>query len=234
MYLDETVSARPSLLLRGLFAVLLIAILVIIGLLVRAIFFQPRTPRTAAERAIFDAEAAVKKDPRKAEARADLGVAYAMSGNYNKAIRELNVALRLEPKRARTYYVLGVVYRLKGDLPNAARYLQRAVTFEEELADFYSKSYYELGRVHFEQKKYAEAVKAFEESQANAPMAGDVLFDLAQAYEKTGKKENAINAYWDSVEYDPENKSAVTALRRLGATEALRQLGIPLEESKKK
>ena len=234
MYFDETVSVRPSLLVRGLIAVLLIAILVTTGLLVRAVLFQARTPRTAAERAIFDAEVAVKKDPRKAEARADLGVAYAMSGNYNKAIRELNVALRLDPKRARTYYVLGLVYRLKGDLPNAVRYLERSVSFEEEYADFYSKSYYELGHVYFEQKKYAKAVKAFEQSKANAPMAGDVLFDLAQAYEKIGRKEDAIDAYWGSLEYDPENKSAIEALRHLGATEALRNLGIPVEEPKKK
>lgn len=232
MYFDETVSVRPSLLVRGLIAVLLIAILVTTGLLVRAVLFQPRTPRTAAEKAIFDAESAVRKNPRDAKARADLGIAYAMAGNYSKAITELNTSLKLNPKLANTYYVLGIVHRLRGDLDDAAKYLERAVAFEEQFSDFYSKTYYELGKVYFSQKKYRKAVTAFEEARSNAPMAGDILFDLGRAYEKIGEKESAIDAYWRGLQYDPQDQSGVAALKRLGATEALRDLGIKFEETK--
>jgi tetratricopeptide (TPR) repeat protein len=229
---DSVLPRRSPLLFRALILVLVLAVFATGVLLVRAIFFQPRTPRTAAEKAIFDAELAVRKDPRDAKARADLGVAYAMAGNYNKGVTELNTSLRLNPKLANTYYVLGIVHRLRGDLGDAAKYLERAVAFEEQFSDFYSKTYYELGKVYFSQKKYRKAVTAFEEARSNAPMAGDILFDLGRAYEKIGEKESAIDAYWRGLQYDSQDKSGVAALKRLGATEALRDLGIKFEETK--
>ncbi len=211
---------------------LIVGILFTSILIVRAVLFKPKTPRTAAEKAIFDAETAVRKDPRNVEKRADLGAAYAMAGSYGKAINELNTALKLDPKFTRTYYLLGIVYRLRGDFGNAAKYLERAVGFEGEYADFYSKSYYELGQVYYLQKRYNKAAKAFEQARANSPLASDIIFELAKAYEKAGKKEEAINAYWQTVQYDPENKNAVEALKRLNAKEALKDLGIELEDVK--
>lgn len=205
-------------LFKFLIAILVLVVVIMAGLLLRATVFEKQmTPRTAAERATMDAEAAVAKDPRGGQARLDLGIAYAMVGRYGAALRELRIAIQLKPGLNRAYYSIGVVYKEMKNLPMAVQYLKRAAEMKGEYADFYARAYYELGQAYFAQKNYKEAVKAFQKAEGFAPMASDIKYDLGRAYEKAGQKQDALIAYDFAFQYDPENKAAAKALERLKA-----------------
>jgi tetratricopeptide (TPR) repeat protein len=205
-------------LFRILIGALILAIVIVAGLLVKTTVFDKReTPRTAAERAIMDAEAEVAKAPRSAEARFDLGNAYAMAGRYSAALRELRMATQLKPKFPKPYFSMGVIYKEEGNLEMAIKYLKKTTTLKGEYAEFYAQTYYELGQAYFAQKKYNAAIDAYEKAVGYAPMASDIRYDLAGTYEKAGLKKEALDEYDIVLQYDPQNKNAKKAYERLDA-----------------
>ncbi len=197
----------------------LLAGIAVLGFLVAREALKPETtiPRTALERAYLDARAVVKKDPNDAKARLKLGMAYAAAGRYNDALTQLNAAAKLDPKDPGIYYGLGYVARRAGDTKKAIEALQRVAKLEGNEPEIYRETYYELGEIYYEQKKYKEAVKAFESAVGMGPEVIYVRMALAKAYEKAKEKQKAIDQYREILKYVPDYKEAVDALRRLGA-----------------
>lgn len=209
---------KSNVLLRAVTYLLILGILYVGALLIKTVLFSKiTTPRTAVERSIMDAEAAVRGNPRNGEARLTLGMAYAEAGRYDKALRELETAVKLDPRNPEIYYGLGIVYKAMTEPDRAVEALSRATRLEGSMSDFYREAYYELGTVYRGQKKYKEAVAAFEGAMRNGPEATYVLVALAQAYEDAGDKEKAITEYREILRYRPEYKPAAEALARLTA-----------------
>lgn len=219
--MEETVLSRwtPSL-MRLLIGFLILAVLFAAVLLVRAIFFgASETPRTALERAYMDSLAAIKRNPNDVKARADLGAALAAMGRYNSAIKELRQAIKIDPGQPKLYYVIGVAYEYKGDLKQAEKNLKQAVKMEGEVSDFYADVYYELGQVYYAQKDYKNALQAYESSIASSSVDPvDVMYKKASVQEKLGQKQEAVVTYQDILRFDPDNKGAIEALKRLGVS----------------
>ena len=85
-----------------------------------------RGPRTYAEAALSEAEAAVEKNPRSVKARIDLGKAYGNIGRYEDALHQFTMAGKLEPNNADVPYFMGAAYRQMGDYANTVKYLKKA------------------------------------------------------------------------------------------------------------
>ncbi len=195
----------------------LLAIGVAVVLVIKASFFdQPMVPRTAAERDIMDAEAAVNADPLSEKARVALSLAYAKVGRYNEAIEQADVAIRLDKASARAFYARGVAKSRTGDFRGAVDDLKRAIDLKTGNNELNQQAFFELGEVYMRQRNYKEAIKAYSGAVGNGPEATYATMALANAYEKAGDIKRAVEQYKIVLDYDPTNEDAERALIRLG------------------
>ncbi|MCB9643002.1 MAG: tetratricopeptide repeat protein [Myxococcales bacterium] len=92
------------------------------------------------------------QDPCNAEM--NLGWAYHMSNNPNKAVEYLIKATSHCPRICQGHRMLGLVYRAQGKLVNAEEALREVV----KLCSKFPPGYYRLAQILSEQKKYKEAL----------------------------------------------------------------------------
>ncbi len=197
-----------------------LAVLALCGLLIEQLYFaaKARVPRTAAERALMDAEAAVEADPDSPAARAALAKAYAASGLYESAEEQALIGLQLDKNSAKCWYALGLAQKGQGDLGAAVESFEKAIGTKGMLADFYSDAYYRIGEVEMSRGRYAAAAEAFANASRTDPNAdADVLYSLAVALEKAGKRDEAAKAYRRVLRYLPGDEKSLASLKRLGA-----------------
>ncbi|MHB0977741.1 MAG: tetratricopeptide repeat protein [Candidatus Aquicultorales bacterium] len=208
------------LILRGLIAVLLIAIVASAWFVIQVALTKPTTPRTAAERSIIDGEEAVKADPSSVQARLLLASAYAGAGQFANSEKQLNIAIKMEPKNVRAHYMLGVVYKDEGKMDDAINILTKAAKLEGEAGDVYNDIYYELGTAYMAKGDYNKAIDAFiEGEQYGMPLY--MLKEKAVSFEKVGAKEEAKITYLNILARDIENQEALAALKRLGVPKSV-------------
>jgi tetratricopeptide (TPR) repeat protein len=72
-----------------------------------------------------------------------------------------------------------------------------------------------LGYILLERNRRADAIVIFKLNAEEYPKSGNVYDSLAEAYEKDGRKELAIESYRKSVELDPNNQNAKDKLKAL-------------------
>lgn len=77
------------------------------------------------DEAVEACRAALKEDPRSAQARSLLGDLYAGQSRYDLAVVEYEKALKSDPRRPSVYYALGRACQQRGDRAQAVRYLQQ-------------------------------------------------------------------------------------------------------------
>ncbi|MEO8099251.1 MAG: tetratricopeptide repeat protein [Acidobacteriota bacterium] len=66
--------------------------------------------------------------PSDASVHSNLGMAFMLRGDQDRAMREAQTALQLDPARAKTRYVLGEFLRRQGHIPEALFHLRIAAT----------------------------------------------------------------------------------------------------------
>ena len=100
---------RPQRILQIVTVVLIVGIVVVAGALLRFVFAGGRTdaPRTELERAVVEAEQAVKANPDDPTARVKLAAAYLEQGSGGLALTQARFAVRLQPSDPSPYYVSG-------------------------------------------------------------------------------------------------------------------------------
>ncbi len=126
-------------------------------------------------------------------------------GELSKAISLFNKAIEVDPYNDAAHFELANIYQFREQ-------------FDTDLALFNSRRAYEidpsnrvyqimLGRLLVDLGQANEGVKIFEQLVASYPKRKDYAFDLAFAYEKAGREQEAI-AVFDGIEatygYDPE------------------------------
>ena len=105
------------------------------------------------------------KRKRMAEIKQDLGAALIEKQQYRQALIELRKSIELDPENARTNYHLGYVYLYGFKKPvDAEKALRSAIRGS---AEPYSEAHNLLGLALNEQKRYAEAIKEFEQALSN-------------------------------------------------------------------
>jgi len=84
-----------------------------------------------AERALL---AVIRREPKLAGPRANLGILYARTGHSAQAIESLKQAISLNPDRAAYYNELGMVSRREGRFDEARRYYAKALDLDPSYA----------------------------------------------------------------------------------------------------
>ena len=103
------------------------------------------------------------------------------------ARKELLEELEIDPTNAGAEYILGELARQSGDLPEAIDRFTQATKLDHGFAD----AYLGLGSLLLTQKKYADAIPPLEMVVKLQPANPQGHFDLATAYARTGRKEDA-------------------------------------------
>lgn len=209
--IEESTESKVSPLLGGAVILLLIMIFVLVGLIVRQVFFTPAVPRTEVERDLIDAQAAVKRSPSNPLAHYDLGLAYAQLGQDTNAMDSFGQALKLDKKLAEAHYQIGQIYINRKDEAKAIASYKKTI----EINPKFAFAHYQLASLAFEKKKYEEAAEYYQKTvEANSILA-DPYYYLGVCYEKMGKKDLAVKQYKEALKYIPEMTDAKNAVKRL-------------------
>jgi tetratricopeptide (TPR) repeat protein len=198
--------------------------------------------------AILEFEKAIVIDPRKPDAYANLGYAFHMNMDYDKAIEAFEAALSLAPGNEDLVTNLVSVYDSKagnmavlGDLENALRYYEKIEGIAPDTKDIH----YNIAETYYGLKDYREAIVSYERSLVVDGEDEYVLYRVFLCYWGITKKledegmpelaipelESALNPLERLAELNPEDLSTHRALARvynkLGRTEeAMLELGI--------
>lgn len=86
--------------------------------------------------------------------------------NFDKSISALQTAIKLSDKPIYSYFLsIGMSYYAKGDYENAVKYLSDAINLNITR----DEAHYYLGKSYYSQKKYSQAIKAFEYGHRHNP-----------------------------------------------------------------
>ncbi len=135
------------------------------------------------DKAAASFQAAIRSDPRQAEAYLGLGYVYLMQEKYAEAVPVLQKATQLAPLDANGFGNLGIAYLQLGDLQKAEAALRRAVKIDPKN----SKFWYELAVCLAEQDRIEGAINAAELSLQADPKNTDAQELLAQLQKKKQK-----------------------------------------------
>lgn len=136
---------------------------------------------------------------------------------YDKAIADCKKSLSLRPDHGETQYYMANSYRAKGNTAEATRLNKLAIpnllTELEEAAKAELISLpdycYLLGNALFEDKKFTEAVTAYELGLEFKPNFSSLRFNLGMAYLKVKNKQGATEQYRELLKIDAAKANAL-------------------------
>ena len=109
----------------------------------------------------------------------------------------LQEANRVAPKDAGNYYLQAEALLRIGGSPNSPNYQQALQALNDCLAldKEFIYAYYDRGKMKLEAKDSAGAIADLERAQALRPDSTDILYKLAQAYQKAGRTQEATELF---------------------------------------
>jgi len=144
------------------------------------------------QRAEEYARRALALDPDLAEAHVAMGTVYSDKYDYNAAAREYRKATELDPDNGyasdQLSWALG--YQQPPDAVGAEAAARKAIRLQTSLYP----AYYHLGCALLLQKRYDEALAAFEQMRQIAPRASSADLGIGQVYLAKGEYDKALKA----------------------------------------
>ncbi|MDD5599278.1 MAG: tetratricopeptide repeat protein [Victivallaceae bacterium] len=113
------------------------------------------------------------------------------NGKISEAENKVKTVLVFQPDNGEALSLLGKIYYLKHDYKRAEMIFSRQVNLNRKSATAYNN----LGQVLLKQKKYDRAALRFQVAQELDPESGLIALNLAGAYSKLGKKEEALASF---------------------------------------
>jgi tetratricopeptide (TPR) repeat protein len=132
-------------------------------------------------------EKVVAMDPAYADGPVNVARVRLQEGEVEAAIPLLEAALKLSPRLAKAHYFLGTALKTLGRYDEAIEHL--TVAAEQYPRDRVVLN--EIGRVHFYQRRFDEAIAAFKRALAVDPEDLDAHYNLMLAYQGAGDADNA-------------------------------------------
>ncbi len=136
---------------------------------------------------------AIQIRPENPSSYIPLGTLYAHETRYREAAAQFETAAKLAPDVADTWKSLGGVYLEAGQYAKAESALQKAINLQPSY-----KAYWNLGQAYFFQRKFEDAINAFNRSVLLGDQHIEAHGNLARAY------------YW----YPPKRAQAKAELKR--------------------
>ena len=159
---------------------------------------------------------AINLDPTNEEAKNNLGIFYFKQGNYSSAKYWYDQAkpasqAQEKPYHADVYNNLGIIHAKEGmailaedDYNNAIR-----ITTTKNLG--YTNAYYNRGNLHYEQKRYDQAIADYTVTIDFYEAAKDLDYDFSDAYYNRGlcyfnknQYDQAIAEYQSAIDINPD------------------------------
>jgi tetratricopeptide (TPR) repeat protein len=151
-------------------------------------------------------ENAVKQAPpdQAAPLKAALGIAYAESGEMEKALASLNDVVNAQPDSSDAHFTLGLLYARDGPMKDEER---AATGFREALRldQGMDPARIALGRVLISLHKYSDAVAVVLEYTRRQPRDAQGFYALGQAYEGLKESDAAVATLKRAVALNPKD-----------------------------
>jgi tetratricopeptide (TPR) repeat protein len=132
-------------------------------------------------------EQALDLDPEVAEAHGTLGEIYMRKGELEKAEQELRLELLSHPGDTRTMFTLATVLDMAREQTEAMTILRALLDLDPKLG----KGRYLLGKVLLAQGSLEDALEQLEASVGLMPEDANAHYQLGQAYQKLGRRDEA-------------------------------------------
>jgi len=139
------------------------------------------------ERAADSFAAAMKKDPKLAQAAVNDGIALMTLQKLDDAKNALHAALALGSDNAQAWYNLGLAQHAGNELEDALKSFEQAVKMDPRDAD----SYYFEGVCLAEMKEFDKAIEIFQQALKIDPLHASSEFQLARALQRSGNTAGA-------------------------------------------
>jgi lipoprotein NlpI len=143
------------------------------------------------DRAITDYDAAIRLNPKSAEAFHNRGSAWASKGDPDRAITDYDAAIRLDPKESSTYAGRAVERTIKGDYARAVADFDTAIKLDPQAAN----AFFGRGRVRYYRGEFPGAVTDLEQAHKLDPSAYIALWTYLAARRGGSKGDEALKPY---------------------------------------
>jgi tetratricopeptide (TPR) repeat protein len=139
-----------------------------------------------------------------------------MGSHRAKAAFKQNLeSATLNPADASAHYNLGLIHQSRGELDQARERFERALQIDPEEID----ASYQLGRIARQQKRYADAIKNFEQVVTRNPAHSqhEIWREVAATYIAAGQFEDARTALDQFLEHRPSDPEGLYLMGRAHA-----------------
>lgn len=139
--------------------------------------------------ALYDLNTAIEMCDTIADYYNYRGIVYINLEKYADALFEFQTALKMNPNADFIHNNIGLAYEKNGFLNKAIEHYKISI----RKVPYYSDSYFNLGRINYEQGKYRAAVRYLEEAYILNPNFGDITHILGLCYVALKDKEKACS-----------------------------------------
>lgn len=124
-------------------------------------------------------------------------------------------AATLNPADASAHYNLGLIHQQRGELDAARERFERAIQIDDDEID----AHYQLGRIALLQKRFADAVKNFEQVVSRDPAHSqhEIWREVGGTYIAAGQFDDARDALERFLEHRPSDPEALYLMGRAHA-----------------
>ncbi|TET54354.1 MAG: tetratricopeptide repeat protein [Actinobacteria bacterium] len=205
-----------------LFNLLLIAVIVSALYFVGDFVYKRYWPKESAKtRALIEKyEARLKKKPNDIEVRTRLSTVYMSVERYDDAANEFKMVLKVNDRYGPARVGLGIAYMKNGKDEKALKEFKKEIEVaskgsQAKIDRFLEQAYYFSGMIYLEKESNKQAISSFDKALEISAVSSDTYFHLGEAYQASGKKTKAKEAYKKVLELDPGYKKAKKTLEDL-------------------
>jgi tetratricopeptide (TPR) repeat protein len=169
-----------------------------------------------------------KIEPRLEMVHYELGTLYAAQNQYDRAVPEFKLALEINRTDSDAHLALGQAYQKKNDHLNAATEFQETLRYTPDYVEAYdglaasqtalgksTEAAYARGMAQLLRGQTAEATSQMERLISQSPNATYAYYGLALAFERAGRREEAVRALQEFMKANPSDIAAQQVMGRL-------------------